>query len=758
MANRFKSSICSRMPWCIFVTIELFLVLSATQTLFSQQTFVEKPKFLVGFTRSRNDLEQGQHANWITKRAFIVEADGTHAREVGQALITGPHQWTQFAGWSPDGKTAVLLSAFETPENAAWEKEHQTFRMTEGWKMDSVLWSLSDNHGVNVTAVDRVSNYNTLIFTADGHQLLMTSLINGVSKPYIMDLDGRNKRDISNGGNGFAYGLSSTPDGQYVAYHEDYQIYVSRSDGSDKQRIETGNSFNFSPKWSPDGSRLMFVSGEHYNCHPYVVQRDGTGLRKLADRRGYRGVVETLQYPDFHSESSDLPIWDLEGASIIYTALDQDRVELYRTYLNGRTIQLSHSKPNVRNYHPAISPDGKWLLFGSDRTGVMQLFVRSLESDDEWAITAVAPGEQAMHGHWQPSYSAFNPLVPPLITTVASSSSEYTRKSEGDSIELEDGRLLIVYMEFSGNGDDFAKTRLVAQESHDGGKSWVLHREITTTLPGDMNVYSPNLIRCRDGGILLVFMRQHNTAGRTCFAWKSTDEGKTFHPYSTFFANEEFSLCNGTLKRLSTGRLLLPASPPVQGASAATGPYEAAVLYSDDDGLNWSVSMNRVRLPLRGAMEPHIEETKPGQVLMVMRSQLGKLQFAESLDGGVSWSEPWDSDLATPESCPELTRIPGTEKLLLLWNQTYDPQFRSHFGKRSPLTAAVSKDHGKSWKVVGNIETDSKRAFSNPGCRFTRDGKAVVNYWTCEYLPDWRMQDVIDLRVAIVDPSWFESK
>ena len=38
---------------------------------------------------------------------------------------------------------------------------------------------------------------------------------------------------------------------------------------------------------------------------------------------------------------------------------------------------------------------------------------------------------------------------------MASSSSEYTRKSEGDSIELEDGRLLIVYMEFSGNGDDF---------------------------------------------------------------------------------------------------------------------------------------------------------------------------------------------------------------------------------------------------------------------------------------------------------------
>ena len=33
--------------------------------------------------------------------------------------------------------------------------------------------------------------------------------------------------------------------------------------------------------------------------------------------------------------------------------------------------------------------------------------------------------------------------------------------------------------------------------------------------------------------------------------------------------------------------------------------------------------------------------------------------------------------------------------------------------------------------------------------------RAIVNYWTCEDLPDWAMQDVIDLRVAVVDTEWF---
>ena len=49
-----------------------------------------------------------------------------------------------------------------------------------------------------MTAVDRVSHYNGgLFFLPDGRGLGFTPLIQGVSKPYVMDLDGRNKRDGS---------------------------------------------------------------------------------------------------------------------------------------------------------------------------------------------------------------------------------------------------------------------------------------------------------------------------------------------------------------------------------------------------------------------------------------------------------------------------------------------------------------------------------------------------------------------------------
>lgn len=72
----------------------------------------------------------------------------------------------------------------------------------------------------------------------------------------------------------------------------------------------------------------------------------------------------------------------------------------------------------------------------------------------------------------------------------------------------------------------------------------------------------------------------------------------------------------------------------------------------------------------------------------------------------------------------------------------YDPGCRWHYGKR-PLSAAVSLDEGRTWEHVRDIEDDPTRAFSNPGCRFTRSGNAILNYWTCEYLPDWAMQESI---------------
>ena len=132
------------------------------------------------------------------------------------------------------------------------------------------------------------------------------------------------------------------------------------------------------------------------------MKKDGTGLKKLADRGGYRGVVERLKHPDFHSESSDVPVWS-RGAVTSSTPRRWGSIELMRVALDGTATQLTTSKPGMRHYHPAVSPDGKWILFGSDRSGTMQLYVADADGREAYPITNVPAGSCAMHGHWQPA-------------------------------------------------------------------------------------------------------------------------------------------------------------------------------------------------------------------------------------------------------------------------------------------------------------------------------------------------------------------
>jgi len=364
-------------------------------------------KSLIGYTELRTDLSGGRHANVRTMRAVISSADGSGHREVAGELVDGPEAWTQFAGWSPDGKQAIIMRGWEDPENARWEEEHRTFRMEPGkWMLDSCLLDLASGKLTNLTAVERVSHHNGgLFFLPDGKGLGFTPLINGVSKPYLMDLDGRNKRDVSGKGAGFIYGYSASPDGKLISYHEGYQIYVSRPDGSEKIHIETGNTFNFGPRWSADGQWLLFISGEHHRSNPCVVRRDGTGLRKLADRNGYWGSILFLDVPDYHEGSSDVPVWSTDGKTVFYTAQAGKAEELFQVTLDGKSEQLTKTPDETLHYHPEPSPDGQWLAFGSKRVGARQLYVMRLADCSERRITNLAPGHAAMWLHWQPAPS-----------------------------------------------------------------------------------------------------------------------------------------------------------------------------------------------------------------------------------------------------------------------------------------------------------------------------------------------------------------
>jgi TolB protein len=364
-----------------------------------------RPDTLIGYTEFRTNLAGGRHANVTTMRAAIVTGDGTGRRLIAEKLSREPNGWTQFAGWSPDGKAAIIGRGWESPENGKWEEAHKTFRFrADSWLYDMYLLDLPSGKLANLTSIDRVSFYNSGLFfwPGDPTKLGFQALIDGNSHPFAMDRDGRNKHDLTKDSTEFAYGFSASPNGKFVAYHKSYQVYVARSDGSHAQNIKTGRPFNFAPQWSSDGEWLLFLAGEHYNCHPYIVRADGTGLRKVADRRGYRGVVDFLDVPDFHGGSSDIPVWAADGRAIFFTAQVDRSVELFRSTLDGHVDRLTNSPAGSLNYHPQPSPDGKWIAFGSKRDGRRQLYVTRLDDRSEHRITNLEVGFAAMWPQWAP--------------------------------------------------------------------------------------------------------------------------------------------------------------------------------------------------------------------------------------------------------------------------------------------------------------------------------------------------------------------
>ena len=118
---------------------------------------------------------------------------------------------------------------------------------------------------------------------------------------------------------------------------------------------------------------------------------------------------------------------------------------------------------------------------------------------------------------------------------------------------------------------------------------------------------------------------------------------------------------------------------------------------------------------MRGLMEPCISQQANGRLNMVMRTQLGSVFYSESYDDGRTWSKPQPTCLRAPESCPCTATIPGTDVQIIVWNNSeYDMHWRSHYGKRTPLTMALSRDGLRTFTDFIDLETDPMQIYTNP--------------------------------------------
>jgi sialidase-1 len=236
----------------------------------------------------------------------------------------------------------------------------------------------------------------------------------------------------------------------------------------------------------------------------------------------------------------------------------------------------------------------------------------------------------------------------------------------------------------------------------------------------------PNAI---DGPLGLFYLVKNGPSDLKAFLRVSEDEGKSFgKPVCVTDRPGYHVMNNDRVTVLSTGRIVCPVAWTEDVTKG--GHFVSVCFFSDDGGKTWKKGTDAVDAPKRGAMEPEVIELTDGKLLMIVRTQLGYIATALSKDGGDRWGEPGQLPLKAPEAPATIRRIPATGDLLLVWNNTYDPK-AGHGGKRTPLTAAVSSDEGRTWKHVRDLETDADRTFAYTSVAFVRD-RVVLTYYVSE--------------------------
>ncbi|MDA1107431.1 MAG: Tol-Pal system beta propeller repeat protein TolB [Proteobacteria bacterium] len=149
-----------------------------------------------------------------------------------------------------------------------------------------------------------------------------------------------------------------------------YSLQVADADGHNPQPILNSRQPLLSPAWSPDDTRLAYVSFENKRAQIYI-QEIATGKRELI-----------ASYPGLNSA----PAWSPDGTRLALTLSKDGNPEIYVLSLAAKTLQRLTSNLAI-DTEPVWSPDGSALVFTSDRGGRPQLYRMSVNGGDASRIT-----------------------------------------------------------------------------------------------------------------------------------------------------------------------------------------------------------------------------------------------------------------------------------------------------------------------------------------------------------------------------------
>jgi TolB protein len=181
-----------------------------------------------------------------------------------------------------------------------------------------------------------------------------------------------------------------SPDGSKLAYVSFEQrkpvVYVHTVATGQRITVANFKGSNSAPAWSPDGRMLAVTLTRDGNSQIYLVNADGSNVRRFTRSSGIDTEAEF---------SSD--------GQVYFTSDRGGGPQVYRMPVGGGDAQRVTFKGDY-NISPRPSPDGKSLAYVSRRGGRFQIYTLDLASGQELLLTDTAKDES-------PSYAPNGKMI-----------------------------------------------------------------------------------------------------------------------------------------------------------------------------------------------------------------------------------------------------------------------------------------------------------------------------------------------------------
>ncbi len=177
-----------------------------------------------------------------------------------------------------------------------------------------------------------------------------------------------------------------SPDGTKICFMSDrngqMDLYVMNRDGSGQRRLTSSQAADATPTWSPTGTQIAFTSDRSGTPQIWVMDSDGLNVRRLtfADSWADRATWSPAPYNEIAYSGRTGPGFDIK----IYDVA------------SGQSRQITNGEGS--NESPAFAPNGRHLAFSSSRAGKWQIFEIARDGRDLRKITSTG-------NNWTPNWS-----------------------------------------------------------------------------------------------------------------------------------------------------------------------------------------------------------------------------------------------------------------------------------------------------------------------------------------------------------------